>query len=395
MRLCIFARGMAGHRAGYVWPFDLLAPMFAARGRSVTVLTTAAPDGATRAAPAEGVEVLHLTGTTPAKCDARFFAASAAAFDALHAEAPFDVVLGRSASPFGIYGRAGADRLPPLVLHEGTSPAWLHRVEVHGSALARLAVPVRAVWEARRGRETALCLRRAARVVCVGAPLAAALRRSRWWRPPATTAIPYAFDVATFAPKPARPLSHGGAPCIVYAGRLSETKGAGRLLDILGLLERSDARLEAIGPSDPAYLARLVAQAEARGVADRVTFPGALSHVDLAARLAEADAFLFPSTHPEGASKTVTEAMAAGLPVVAYALPGVCGQISDGVDGALVPAGRADLAAARLDAILADPSMAQRLGTAARDRVRRLSDPEQVAAAWDAVLDAAVSGARG
>ncbi len=386
---------MAGHRAGYVWPFDLLAPMLAAPGRSVTVLTTAAPDGATRAAPAEGVEVRYIPGTTPEKCDARFFAASAAAFDALNAETPFDVVLGRSASPFGIYGRAGADRLPPLVLHEGTSPAWLHRVDVEGRGLARLAVPVRAVWEARRGRETALCMRRAAQVVCVGAPLAEALRRSRWWRPPATTAIPYAFDVAAFAPQPARPLSHGGAPHIIYAGRLTEAKGAGRLLDIFALLQSSDARLEAIGPSEPAYLARLVAQAEARGVADRVSFPGALSHAVLAERLAQADAFLFPSTHPEGASKTVTEAMAAGLPVVAYALPGVCGQITDGVDGALVPPGRADLAAARLDAILADPAMAERLGAAARDRVRRSCDPEQVAAAWNAVLDAAVSGARG
>jgi trehalose synthase len=79
----------------------------------------------------------------------------------------------------------------------------------------------------------------------------------------------------------------------------------------------------------------------------------------------------------EGFGLTVTEAMWKARPVVASAVGGIVDQITDGQHGLLLddPRDLAELGAA-LARILSDPDEAQRLGEAARERVRKefLSD---------------------
>jgi trehalose synthase len=72
----------------------------------------------------------------------------------------------------------------------------------------------------------------------------------------------------------------------------------------------------------------------------------------------------------EGFGLTVSEAMWKGRPVVASAVGGIEDQIEEGRSGRLVPP--TDLAAfgARVSELLADPYGAERMGTAARARVR-------------------------
>jgi trehalose synthase len=72
----------------------------------------------------------------------------------------------------------------------------------------------------------------------------------------------------------------------------------------------------------------------------------------------------------EGFGLTVAEGMWKGRPVVASAVGGIEDQIVDGVSGCLVPP--SDLAGfgARISALLADPHGAERMGAAARTRVR-------------------------
>ena len=74
----------------------------------------------------------------------------------------------------------------------------------------------------------------------------------------------------------------------------------------------------------------------------------------------------------EGFGLTVAEAMWKGRPVVATAVGGIQDQIEDGVTGLLVEPH--DLAAfgERVSGLLADPHAAERIGAAARDRVREL-----------------------
>jgi trehalose synthase len=73
----------------------------------------------------------------------------------------------------------------------------------------------------------------------------------------------------------------------------------------------------------------------------------------------------------EGFGLTVTEAMWKGRPVVASAVGGIQDQIEDGVSGILLKDPRDFEALADvLDGLLRDPAEAERLGAAARERVR-------------------------
>jgi trehalose synthase len=73
----------------------------------------------------------------------------------------------------------------------------------------------------------------------------------------------------------------------------------------------------------------------------------------------------------EGFGLAVTEAMWKGRPVVASAVGGMQDQIEDGASGILLPDPSDPVAlAAALRRVLGDPALAQRLGEAARERVR-------------------------
>jgi len=88
-----------------------------------------------------------------------------------------------------------------------------------------------------------------------------------------------------------------------------------------------------------------------------------------------------PSNQARHSAK-VLELMAAGLPIVAYAvgeLPATLGEV-----GVLVPPGDADAFAAALAALLTDPDRGARLGTAARSRV-------QAHFTWEGLADVALA----
>ena len=105
------------------------------------------------------------------------------------------------------------------------------------------------------------------------------------------------------------------------------------------------------------------------GLAEAVTFAGHASDATVAAAYAQADVLVVTSAH-EGFCVPVTEAMAVGLPVVAYAqgaLPevlGGAGVLVDSVDPYRLAATIADL--------LADPARGEELGEAGRRQLAAL-----------------------
>jgi glycosyltransferase involved in cell wall biosynthesis len=131
-----------------------------------------------------------------------------------------------------------------------------------------------------------------------------------------------------------------------------------------------DATLHIVGkPAIASYddaLHRYVAE---MGLAEAVTFAGHASDATVAAAYAQADVLVVTSAH-EGFCVPVTEAMAVGLPVVAYAqgaLPEVLGQagvLVDSVDPYRLAATVADL--------LADPARCEELAEAGRRQLAAL-----------------------
>jgi glycosyltransferase involved in cell wall biosynthesis len=390
LRLCIFASIMRRHR-GYFTPHSgLVARILADLGHEVTVLTAELPDGGGAVETEDGVEVHYLAGVPPKKKNDTYWKASAAAFDRLHAERPFDIVFGRGVATWGFFRHSRHADQVPVILHEGTYPQWLHQVETRSGRLAPLLAYGLAPFFALKNREVRICLRSAARVVCNNPHLAAAFRRTTWWAPPRVTSIVYAMrsqPAASNAQQADQP------PRLVSVGRLAWDKGVIPMINVLARLSDRTATLEAMGPASAKMRKAVLDHAMRQGVGQRYSVAGPVQHEDVPQRLAGAAAFLFPSTHAEGLPKVVLEAMASGVPVVAYHLPVLDGIIEDGVNGYLVPIRSVPEMADRVDRLLADPALAARMGAAARRKIEADFAPDVINDRWRALLAEVVAEA--
>lgn len=171
------------------------------------------------------------------------------------------------------------------------------------------------------------------------------------------------------------PNEHG--PLIGITGRITEEKGFGELVDALSTMRKEfpKAHLIVIGgqlsTERDTFQDRLVDFIEDGGLDAQVTFAGFRDDVpDLLALL---DLFVLPS-YREGLPRSVLEAMAMELPVVATQIRGCREAVADGVTGLLVPP-RDSVALARAMArVLRDSELARRFGKAGRERVKTTFD---------------------
>ncbi|WP_431299767.1 glycosyltransferase family 4 protein [Tabrizicola sp. BL-A-41-H6] len=362
-----------------------LAPVFDELGVELVTLTSSLADG-TGAQRREGsAEVHYVPGIPPGPMGETFWRGTAAAFDQMHAERPFDLVFGRGVGPAGVFQYSRFSGQVPTIMHEGTYPRWLHHLDREwprlGPWLERPLADIHARLTVRKYGLYRDCLRRADRVVCNSPALAQAFRRADRHAPPRTTYIPYGLDPAPYI-EAARGVVPDAPPRIAYVGRLARDKGAFAMIDILAQVRDRSAILDAIGPFTPQIRDAMDARVRRAGLSDRVKLQGPVRHEDLPRRLAGATLFLIASTHPEGLSKAVMEAMAAGLAVVTYEFPGIRVLVEDGVTGFVVPTRGVAQAAERVERLLGDADLRSRMGAAARDKLRRDFDPARVTAQW-------------
>ncbi|MCQ4191230.1 glycosyltransferase, partial [Methylocystis suflitae] len=93
-----------------------------------------------------------------------------------------------------------------------------------------------------------------------------------------------------------------------------------------------------------------------------------LGHItDMPTLLAEADIVVLPS-YREGLPKTLIEAAACARPLITTDVPGCREVVMDGVDGLLVPARDAKALACAIAKLHDNPTLAKRLGKAARKK---------------------------
>ncbi|WP_409330933.1 glycosyltransferase [Trujillonella humicola] len=232
-----------------------------------------------------------------------------------------------------------------------------------GSPRARL---LRAVG----GRVERSALRRADAVVVLTERTAAAVRADGVPAQRVHT-IPSGFDPALFAGTGADVLAGIGRPRIGYVGRLAPQKRPDVLVEAFGLMrERAELVVVGDGP-DRALVERAVEASPAR---ERITLRGFVAHDAVPGVLAALDVLVLPSAYEEMGS-VLTEAMAAGLPVVASDVGGIPAVVRDGVTGLLVPPLDAAALAAALDRVVGDPELRARLAAGARARADEYAWP--------------------
>lgn len=188
------------------------------------------------------------------------------------------------------------------------------------------------------------------------------------------------------------------APRILFVGRVSPEKGVhtlieamaevvrrvpGAALDVLGgrsqlargyLVDLSDDPLvQALGrfydgDDRSAYARRLDALVSAAGLTRHVTFHGDVAYEEVSAFYRNASVVVNPSLS-ESFGRSLIEAMAFGLPVVATRVGGMREIVEDGREGILVPAEDAGALAEAVVRVLSEPGLAERMGRAGRETV--------------------------
>ena len=155
---------------------------------------------------------------------------------------------------------------------------------------------------------------------------------------------------------------------VLFLGHLAPDKGVFDLLEALAAVrsEVPDLRLVCAGDGERIAVAHY---AERLGMADAVKFTGWVGPSGKRALL-ESAAVLAAPCYDAALPLSLIEAMAAAVPVVAARVGGIPELVVNGVNGFLIAPGDSASLARTLRSLLADPALAARLGTAARESVR-------------------------
>lgn len=155
---------------------------------------------------------------------------------------------------------------------------------------------------------------------------------------------------------------------IAAIGSLIQRKGYDLLIDAVARMRlRDGVRVRVAG--DGPQRSQLLQQAKALGIADRFDFMGEIAPELIPQFLADTDVFILTS-RSEGRPNVLVEALAAGLPVVSSALPGIDGLVKHGENGWVVEIGDIAGFACALDEAFADPGERMRRAAFAREHMR-------------------------
>jgi glycosyltransferase involved in cell wall biosynthesis len=249
------------------------------------------------------------------------------------------------------------------------------------SRLLRVAYPFYQPWEF-------ALLRRSDAIIATSAAYRDASRALDPWRDK-TVVVPLALGEAQ-PPLPTAPLWPAGKRRLLAVGRLSHYKGFDVLLDALAQLP--DCALLLIGGGE--CEADLRERIRRGGLHDRVHMPGQVDDAFLQQAYAQAEIFCLPSLdRAEAFGMVLLEAMRAGLPCVASAIPGsgVGEVVADGESGLLVRPGDAAALTTALARLDHDAELRERFGRSGRQRWRERYRPDAVSAATRQVYAQAIA----
>lgn len=206
--------------------------------------------------------------------------------------------------------------------------------------------------------------------------------------------IPNGIDVVRFAAAQRGDLRSqlGIAPGAVVLGtvaRLAPVKNLDLTFGPLAQLVADGLDAHFVIAGDGAARADLTSAAATAGVATRVHFLGMVN--DPATILPELDLFLITS-HSEGTSLSLLEAMASGVPCVATAVGGNPAVLADGTAGRLIPANDAAALAEALRDVIARPEERRRLGAEGQRRAQERYSLTAMVDAYEALYGQLMAG---
>lgn len=164
---------------------------------------------------------------------------------------------------------------------------------------------------------------------------------------------------------------------IASIARLAPPKDVATLITAVALLipHHSNLRLHIYG--DGPLRTQLEEQVKTLGVQEYVHFAGAFSKTDLPQVMSQTDVVVL-STHYEGFGVALVEGMAYGKPVIGTAVSGVTEVIDDNVTGFLAPPKTPEVVAQKIEQLMTNPQLYQRMSEAGRKKYLDNFTPEIV-----------------
>lgn len=159
---------------------------------------------------------------------------------------------------------------------------------------------------------------------------------------------------------------------IFFMGRIHPIKGLHTLLLAMPkiIAQVKDAKLVMVGPDQIGYKAELLSLAKSLAIQNSILFLDPIQDFkEKQQAYAACNVFVLPSLF-EGTSQAIFGAMAQGKPIVASNRGGIPYQITDGVEGLLIPPDDPEKLADSVIRILSDPKFATKLAEGAKKRAR-------------------------
>ncbi len=161
---------------------------------------------------------------------------------------------------------------------------------------------------------------------------------------------------------------------VLYSGTIVRRKNLIGLLDsVARLVSRGvDAKLSVAGSQavEPGYYAKCVEYVNERRLDEHVSFLGTLTIDAMIGELARANMLVLPS-YQETAPMVISEAMAAGKPVVTTPAGGSADMVEDGKTGFVVPFDDREALAGAIERLLDDTDLRSSMGRRAREEAGR------------------------
>lgn len=179
------------------------------------------------------------------------------------------------------------------------------------------------------------------------------------------------------------PVERGPGRTLISMGRFGPEKGFDFMIDAFARIAADFPEWNLVIWGDGVLRAGLEAQRATLGLNDRIQLPGRTTTPHTELRRADLYAL---SSRREGFPMALAEAMACGLPAVAFDLPsGPRDIIRAGVDGLLVPNGDIPALAEVLASLMRDDDRRVAMSQAAPDVLNRFG-VERVMAIWDELV---------
>jgi glycosyltransferase involved in cell wall biosynthesis len=153
------------------------------------------------------------------------------------------------------------------------------------------------------------------------------------------------------------------APLVGVVAHLTAKKGHAVFLDAFAAASRTHPEARALLLGDGDERSALEAQATALGVKERLIFAG--FHPDVLPYYAAMDVVVLPSVEGEGLPRALLEGGMLGRAAIGTRLSGVPEILRDGESGFIVPVADSAALADRLETLLADPALREKMGAAA------------------------------